>query len=191
MAAMTNLVSVSLLGYPLTTGTHRSPHRRRVASLPGLGICLLLTACSSIDVDTIRYTTEPSPPRPSSASVLTLSDPPGWPYKKLAQISARGPRAELDDLQEEILERAAELGAEAVIFDKEITHVHRDVAYRPTYRSYGYYDPWYRPDAYGIGRRGLGYGSGYGAPVPHETVTVIESLKGTAIIYGESDTPSP
>jgi len=85
--------------------------------------------------------------------------------------------------------RAAELGADAVVFSTSITHTEQRVAYQPAYNPWGYYAPYYGPGPYGYwGPWGYRYGLwgpmwGYqqAVPVPYSVRTT--TVKGTAIHY--------
>jgi hypothetical protein len=97
-------------------------------------------------------------------------------------------------LQRKILNRAAALGADAVIFAKPQTQTQHEVAYEPLYDPWGYNSPYYgTPWGYGgYGAYGGPYGSwglwggGYSGSVavPYDVVT--RMLMGIAIRYTEA-----
>lgn len=154
-----------------------------------LGLCLLLSACTS--VDTILLTSETFPPKGSADEVAVLEEKPARPHRELAELRIGDSRLSFGSLQRKILNRAATLGADAVVFAKPQTQIQHEVAYEPLYDSWGYNSPYYgTPGGYG------GYG-GYGGPfgswgpwgggysgsvaVPYDEVT--RMLMGTAIHY--------
>lgn len=159
-----------------------------------LAVLLLLEAgCARITVDTIRLTRDRFPAKHSAEAVEPLARAPQRPYREVADLAARGKSVSFEKVQQKILERAAELGADAVIFHKPEEHLQEGVSYQPVYSPWGYNDPYYGPDPWGYGGAGYG-GLGYGWPggymaVPYQ-VTVM-SLKGTAIIYTNAASIAP
>lgn len=152
--------------------------------------CIALVSCTTVKVDTIRLTLDKHPPKEPS-QVRPLAKLPADGFEEIADLTARGDSVDFEKLQKKILERAAELGADAVVFSTGQEHVKEGVTYRRIYRPWGYYDPYYGPDPWGygdVGYGGLGYGSyGYMAQ-PYEIR--INSLKGTAIRYTGSSSRS-
>lgn len=154
-----------------------------------LAVGLALAACAPVKVDTIVLTLDTYPPK-NPSQVRPLARLPEAGFEEIADLTARGDSADFEKLQKKILQRAAELGADAVVFSTGQEHVKEGVAYRPVYRPWGYYDPIYGPDPWGygdVGYGGLGYPYGYVAQ-PYEIR--INSLKGTAIRYTESSSRS-
>jgi len=71
-----------------------------------------------------------------------------------------------------IMKKAAEMGADAVIFkDPEVSYEH-SVSYAPVYRPHGYYTPHYG-----------WYGGGYSSAMPVSQKTRRHTLTGLAIRY--------
>jgi hypothetical protein len=143
-------------------------------------IGIVFLNCTTVKIDTIRLTMENFPPQePSQVSVLTRL--PSRGYEEIADLAARGDSADFEDFREKIVERAAELGADAVVLSNLAEYTKQGIAYTPAYSPWGYQNP-YGPDPWGyndVGYGGLGYG-GYGyVDQPYEVR--IHSLKGTAI----------
>jgi len=139
---------------------------------------LLSEGCAKVSVDTIRFTRDRFPPKPSIEQVELLPRHPTRPYREVADLSARGESAGFERLQEAIVKQAAALGADAVIFGASDTQVKEGVTYQPMYSPWGYNDPYYGPDPWG-------YGTPYMA-VPYSVD--VHSLKATAIVF--TDVPS-
>ena len=77
-----------------------------------LELCLLLSACAS--VDTILLTSETFPPKGSADEVAVLEGKPTRPYQDLAELRIGDSGLSFGSLQRKILNRAATLGADAV-----------------------------------------------------------------------------
>lgn len=164
------------------------------------GVLLLgvqLIGCAHVDV--IRLTNETFPPKSSGADVEVLEQQPTSPHLQLAELRIADSGFSFGHLQRKILDKAAVLGADAVVFVKPESHIEHEVAYEPVYSPWGGYGP-YGPGFGGGGYGGLGPGGwGYGGPggwgygglggwgatgtvaVPYDVT--INSLKGTAIKY--------
>jgi hypothetical protein len=143
--------------------------------------------CSQVQV--LRLTSETFPAR-EMEDVAILSQFPGHQYDKIAELSETSSSDNLNKLQRHLLKKAAELGADAVVFSTPITHVEQRVAYQPAYSPWGYYAPsYYGPGPYGYwGPWGYRYGPwgpswGYQRAVPVQYSVHITTLKGTAIHY--------
>ena len=157
-----------------------------------LELCLLLSACTS--VDTILLTSKTFPPKGSADEVAVLEEKPTRPHRELAELRIGDSWLSFGSLQRKILNRAAALGADAVVFAKPQTLTQHEVAYEPLYDPWGYNSPYYgTPWGYnGYGGYGGPFGSwgpwggGYSRSiaVPYDEVT--RMLKGTAIRYTEA-----
>src|SRR6476661_10120637 len=132
--------------------------------------------CSQVQV--LRLTSETFPAR-EMEDVAILSQFPSHQYDKIAELSETSSSDNLDKLQRHLLKKAAELGADAVVFSTPITHVEQRVAYQPVYSPWGYYAPSY----YGPGPYGYWGPWGYQQAVPVPYSVRITTLKGTAIHY--------
>lgn len=157
-----------------------------------LVLCLLFTGCTS--VDTIMLTSDTFPPKRSADEVAVLEHKPARPHQEIAELRIGDSWLSFGSLQRKILNRAATLGADAVVFAKPQTVTQHEVAYQALYDPWGYNSPYYgTPWGYG------GYG-GYGGPlgswgpwgggysgsvaVPYDEVT--RMLMGTAIHYTDA-----
>lgn len=153
-----------------------------------IGLLLWWSAgCSQVQV--LRLTSETFPAR-EMEDVAILSQFPSHQYDKIAELSETSSSDNLDKLQRHLLKKAAELGADAVVFSTPITHVEQRVAYQPVYSPWGYYAPsYYGPGPYGYwGPWGYRYGPwgpawGYQQAVPVPYWVRITTLKGTAVHY--------
>lgn len=152
-----------------------------------LGVQLI--GCAHVDV--IRLTNETFPSKSSGADVEVLEQQPTSPHLQLADLRIADSGIGFEQMQRKILNKAATLGADAVVFVKPESHIEHEVAYEPVYSPWGGYGP-YGPGYGGWGYGGLGPGGwGYGGPwgwgatgtvaVPYDVT--INSLKGTAIKY--------
>jgi hypothetical protein len=157
-----------------------------------LELCLLLSACTS--VDTILLTSDTFPPKESADEVAVLEETPTRPHRELAELRIGDSWLSFGSLQRKILNQAAALGADAVIFAKPQTQTQHEVVYEPLYDPWGYNSPYYgTPWGYGgygayggpYGSWGLWGGSYSGSvAVPYDVVT--RMLMGTAIRYTEA-----
>ena len=152
----------------------------------GLLLCWIVAGCA--DVQVLRLTSETFPAR-EVEDVAILSRFPSLQYEKIAELSETSSSDNISKLQRHLLKKAAELGADAVVFSTPVTHVEQRVAYQPAYSPWGYYSPYYGPGPYGYwGPWGYRYGPwgpawGYqqAVPVPYSVRTT--TVKGTAIHY--------
>ncbi len=155
-----------------------------------LGLCLLFSACTS--VDTILLTNDTFPPKRSPDEVAVLERTPTRPHRDLAELRIGDSWLSFRSLQHKILNRAAALGADAVVFtQRQVQTTHR-VAYEPLYGPWSYNSPYYgSPWGYGM------YGGLYGGwspwggglysgsiAVPHDET--LRLLVGTAIRYTDA-----
>jgi hypothetical protein len=162
-------------------------------NIAALVLCYGLSACSNVQV--LRLTNENFAPRPIN-DVDILDKEPTREHLRLAELVKSSSTSSLDNLQRDILKKAAKLGASAVVFSRPTVHTEQRVAYSGGYSPWGYYAPSY----YGPGLRGyfgFGYGAGfYGSyggmygpwgpgwgyqDVPY--VIEVQTLKGVAIRY--------
>jgi len=152
-------------------------------------LCLLLAACTS--VDTIMLTSDRFPPKESADEVVVLEHKPARPHQEIAELRIGDSWLSFGSLQRKILNRAATLGADAVVFAKPETVTQHEVAYQSLYDPWGYNSPYYgTPWGYGgyggpFGSWGS-WGGGYAGnvAVPYDEVT--RMLMGTAIHYTDS-----
>jgi hypothetical protein len=125
-----------------------------------------------------------------------LSEAPTSDHIRIAELSETA-SSRLDTLQRHILKKAAQLGADAVVFSPPHTRSEQRVDYQPVYDPWGFYAPYYSPYFYGPGPYGYGrpfgygyggWGSGWGyrqyAAVPYSVY--VTTLKGVAIRYTEA-----
>lgn len=153
-----------------------------------LGVLLscLCSGCSSVTV--LRLTSETFPSR-SVGEVAILSEAPPQEHIRIANLSETS-SSRADTLQKHILKKAAQLGADAVVFSAPHSRSEQRVDYQPMYSPWGYYAPYYYgPGALGYSSmRGSFYGAwgpswGY-APYGAVPYTVrVTTLKGVAIRY--------
>jgi len=155
----------------------------------------MLLGCTSVDM--VRMTSEQFPPKRSVDEVEVLQQIPACPHVALAELSSEDTSSGYETMQQKMLQKAAELGADAVVFAKPEQQIQHQVAYQPMYGGLGY-----GPFGYG-GMGGLGgmaygpysYGMGYyggwpafgGGAVPYDVE--VKSLKGLAIRYTQSSGP--
>lgn len=165
----------------------------RISKLLPIFTALLLSwtsiGCSSVNV--VRLTSETFPSR-AVDEVEILSQEPTTEHLRIADLSETS-TSDVDKLQRHILTKAAELGAQAVIFSAPTTRTEDRMAYQPVYSPWGYYAPYYYgPGPYGYwgpwGYRYGPWGSGWGyrsyVPVPYSVR--LNTLKGIAIRYAGS-----
>jgi Starvation-inducible outer membrane lipoprotein len=133
------------------------------------------------NVDTILLTSDTFPPR-SPATVIVLEHTPSESHIDLAELRIGDSWLSFGSLQKKILKRAADLGADAVVFTSPQTQTIRQVAYEPLYDPWGYNSPYYgSPWRYG-GYGGWGPRGGFSSSsVPYDET--IKMLMGTAIRY--------
>lgn len=162
-----------------------------------IGLCLCFSACAK--VDTILLTNDTFPPKESAEEVAVLRQTPTRPHRDLAELRISDNRLSFGSLQHKILNRAAALGADAVVFAQPQTRTIRRESYQPLYGSYGpwgYNSPYYGgPWGYGMyGGLYGGWGPWGGVPfgsvaVPYEYDETVRILTGTAIRYTDAFGP--
>ena len=153
----------------------------------GLLLGLIASGCSQVQV--LRLTSETFPAR-EVQDVAILSQLPSVPHEKIAELSETSSSESVSKLQRHLLDKAAELGADAVVFSTPITRTEQHMGYQSMYSPWGYYAPYYGPGPYGYGGPwGYRYGA-WGPPMMgyHQTVPVpyqvrSTTVKGTAIRY--------
>ena len=162
--------------------------------LVAVTLWLVCSGCAS--VDTILLTSDSFPPR-SPTSVIVLERTPSEPHMDLAELRIGDSWLNFGSLQQKILKRAADLGADAVVFTSPQTQTVRQVAYEPLYDPWGYNSPYYGSPwgSWGYG----GYGGPYGGwgpwggfssgsvAVPYDET--VNMLMGTAIRYTKKNQP--
>jgi hypothetical protein len=144
---------------------------------------VLVTGCTS--VDTIRLTSQTFPPKNSIQEVETIDRNPPCPHIALAELSVDDGTGSFDSEQTAILKKAAELGADAVVFHRGTKRIKATPAYAGYGGMYAYPGWGYGP--YGMG----GYGYGYGGGMPLVNDTTVRSLTGIAIRYKDTDENGP
>ncbi len=158
-----------------------------------IGLWLGLSAAGCSQVQVLRLTSETFPPR-EVQDVAILSQFPNGNHEKIAELSETSTSENVAKLQQHLLEKAAELGADAVVFSRPITRSEQRVAYQSAYSPWGYYAPYsyyYGPGPYWYGGP-WGYRYRYGpwgpmmryhpaVPVPYYVHST--TVKGTAIRY--------
>ncbi|WP_447971965.1 hypothetical protein [Nitrospira sp. Kam-Ns4a] len=147
-------------------------------------LCAALTACTSVDM--IRMTNETFPPKASTDEVEVLDRVPTCPHIQLAELIIEESTDSYDAMQAKILKKAAQLGADAVLFAKPEKEIRHQVAY-----SSPMVGPWAYPMGWGYGGwmyDPYGFGMGYGSmAVPYDQA--VRSLKGLAIRYTNASGP--
>ena len=86
---------------------------RRALHLTAVLCLALSSACVSVQVDPL--TTKAFEPRPSAEALTTLQREPNHGHVQIARIVATSEYASEETLRDRILERAKELGADAVV----------------------------------------------------------------------------
>jgi len=145
-----------------------------------------VSGCAQVQV--LRLTSETFPPR-EVQDVAILSQFPSDRHEKIAELSETSSSENLSKLQRHLLDKAAELGADAVVFSTPITRTEQRMAYESVYSPWGHYAPYYGPGPYGYGGpwgyryRPWGPMMGYhqAVPVPYHVRST--TVKGTAIRY--------
>ncbi|MBX3370065.1 MAG: hypothetical protein KF793_06700 [Nitrospira sp.] len=144
---------------------------RQTMHLAAIMCVALLSACVSVQVDPL--TTKAFEPRASAEGVTTLQREPNHGHVQIARIVATSEYASEDTLRDRILERAKELGADAVVLGE--ADVRRLSDRGPTFQSTmgtavpggvssssyrsGYWNP-FRMDAWSF-TQGAGGGQGW------------------------------
>lgn len=153
---------------------------------------LFMSGCMS--VDTLLLTSKTFPPKASLKEVAILDREPSCEHIAIAQLSVEdGASDSYRTEQDKILEKAASLGSDAVVFSKPEKHVEHGVDYQGSMMiggpwgmgNYGY-PGWGYGMGMGYGLGGMGYGGGMAVPYDY-TVT---SLTGIAIRYTNRDHPN-
>ncbi|MDF0673158.1 MAG: hypothetical protein P0120_02275 [Nitrospira sp.] len=159
-----------------------------------IGLCLCFSACAS--VDTILLTNDTFPPKGSAEEVAVLRQTPTRPHRDLAELRIDDTWLSFGSMQHKILNRAATLGADAVVFTQPQTRTIRRETYQPIYGPWGYNSPYYGgPWGYGMyGGLYGGWGPWGGVPfgsmaVPYEYHETVRILTGTAIRYTDGSGP--
>lgn len=159
-----------------------------------IGLCLCFSACTS--VDTILLTNDTFPPKGSAEEVAVLRQTPTRPHRDLAELRIDDNWLSFGSMQHKILNRAAALGADAVVFTQPQTRTIRRETYQPIYGPWGYNSPYYGgPWGYGMyGGLYGGWGPWGGVPfgsmaVPYEYHETVRILTGTAIRYTDGSGP--
>jgi hypothetical protein len=167
---------------------HRRPH-----SVLVLGLMLALAGCTSVDM--VRLTSQQFPPKRSVEDVEVLQQVPACPHVALAELRVEDTSSGYGAMQQNMLEKAAGLGADAVVFAKPEEQIQHQVTYQPGmmmggpfgYGGFGYGGMMYGPYPYGMGYYGGYPAYGGGAAVPYDVE--VKSLKGLAIRYIQSSGP--
>jgi len=151
-----------------------------------LSLCLLSSACASVDV--IQLTSEKFPPKHSAEDVAILEQEPTRPHLELAELRISDDWLSFATLQHRVLARAAALGADAVVFSHAQTETLQEATYEPLFNPWDFNNPYYEGSwSYG------GYGGLFGGwdpwwggnsgsiAVPYDVT--INMLTGVAIVY--------
>jgi hypothetical protein len=188
---MTHSLYLLPLVWPSRRGIYpgrQCDHVRFICLLSILGSLLFFSSC--VSVDTIRLTSETFPSKDSADDVTVLEQKPTRPYLEIAELRIGDSWLSFGSLQRKILNRAAALGADAVVFTSPQTQTIRQVAYDPLYDPWGYNSPYYG-GPWGYGGFGGPYGGwgpwgGYssGMAVPYDES--VRLLMGTAIRYTDT-----
>src|SRR5690348_3628938 len=107
---------------------HQSP-RSRISILLTAWLLLLTTQAGCSHVEVLRLTSETFPAREVN-EVAILSREPDGSFLKIAELSESA-SSDVKTLQRHVLKKAAELGADAVVFSTPITHVEQRTNYQP------------------------------------------------------------
>lgn len=173
------------------------------ASVPGIASCVMgllgagILTAGCMSVDTILLTSKTFPPKASVQDVEILNREPSCAHIAIAQLSVEGSGSDsYRTEQDKILEKAASLGGDAVVFSKPEKHVRHGVTYQTPMMMGGpwgmgnyWYPGWgYGPYGmgYGYGMWGMGYGGGMAIPYDY----TVKSLSGIAIRYTKSHPPN-
>lgn len=159
-----------------------------------LALALLLALAGCAGVDTVRLTSQQFPPKRSVEEVEVLQQVPACPHVALAELRVEDTSDGYGTMQQKMLDKAAGLGADAVVFAKPEEQIQHQVAYQPGmmmggpfgFGGFGYGGMMYGPYPYGMGYYG-GYPAYGGAAVPYDVE--VKSLKGLAIRYIPSAGP--
>ncbi len=150
----------------------------------GLLLSCLCIGCSNVNV--LRLTSETFAPR-AVDEVAILSREPAAEHIRIAELSETA-SSSVDTLQRHLLKKAAQLGADAVIFSPSHTRTEQRWDYQPYYSPWGFYAPYYygpyayaRPWGDPYGAWGPSWGYRQYAAVPYSVR--VTTLKGVAIRY--------
>ena len=129
-------------------------------------VMLLCVACSACTppVDVIPFTSGTFPPKASGEHVAVLHEKPTRPFLEIAELDVHSTMVGFERLERALLDRAAQLGADAVILSDSETSVQGG----------------------GGKRQGSGPMESSSAAAPQSAYT-IKSLRGFAIRYTEED----
>ena len=135
-------------------------------------LLILAVASPAYGMDVVKFTSEEYPRTKDVSSVEILEKAPDRPYIKLAQITIGNSKKSGATLQTKIRERAAKMGAHAVVFGDPVMSFSGGTQYAPVIRPWGYYSPYYGA-----------YGGSYvtARPVPYKVRR--NTLSGVAIRY--------
>jgi hypothetical protein len=155
----------------------------------GLLLSYVCIGCSNVNV--LRLTSETFAPR-AVDEVAILSREPTAEHIRIAELSETA-SSSVNTLQQNILKKAAQLGADAVVFGPSHTRSEQRWDYQPYYSPWGFYAPYYygpgpygyaRPWGYPYGAWGPSWGYRQYAAVPYSVR--VTTLKGIAIRYTAS-----
>lgn len=156
-------------------------------------VAVLVAQAGCVDVDTVRLTSQQFPQKSSVDQVEVLQQVPACPHVALAELRVEDSSSDYGAMQQNMLARAAKLGADAVVFAKPEEQIQHQVTYQPLgmgpfgYGGLGYGGMMYGPYPYGMGYYG-GYPAYSGSQaVPYDVE--VKSLKGLAIRYIASAGP--
>ena len=157
--------------------------QKTLSLFAGLLVTCLSMGCSSVSV--LRLTSDTFPRR-SVEEVAILSEAPPTEHIRIAELSETS-SSRVDTLHRHILKKAAQLGADAVIFSVPHTRSEQRVDYQPMYSPWGYYAPYYYgPGPYGYSRPWatptadmghLGRSEGTGGMRPYPTQSGLHPLR--------------
>ena len=150
-------------------------------SLLGLGVGAVMTACATVDVAPLTDQTFPS--KASSRQVEVLNQEPSCPHILLADLAIQGDANEFQHLQTKVLDKAASLGADAVVFAKSQPQIRHQAAYQ-SYPAWNFGGWMYGSYPYGFGYYGGWPINGGDVAASHAMARL--SLEGTAIRYTQT-----
>jgi len=139
---------------------------------------VLATACSSVDV--VPLTEHSFPSKASIRDIEVLEHEPACPHILLADLAAQGKADDFQHLQTSLLDKAASLGADAVIFAKAQPHTRHHTDYQ-SYPAWSFGGWMYGSYPYGYGYYGGWPVSAGDVAVSHEVTEL--SVRGTAIRF--------
>lgn len=154
-----------------------------------LAFCLVVSGCTS--VDTILLTSDTFAPKGSGDEVAVLEEPPARLHQDIAELRIGSSWIGFGHMQRKILNQAATLGADAVVFAKPKTVTLHEAGYQPRYGPWGYHSPYYGTP-WGYGGYGGSFGSwspwggGYSSGMVMTYDETTRMLMGTAIRYTEA-----